>query len=257
MRLRTNVRCISALGGAIASCLLPATPASSSPPTADTGALSSAGVVVWSPGPGAACTQAIASLRDFRASSGAGASRDAGASPAQGTGADVGERHATGPRVRPPWLSEDVSRWQSAIIGYGSIVRRDRVLPFAVDATGIAFARFLNGMHRRIHPAFGDEFLEWLDSLPPTDPRNAADLYARLEIAVDRSGRVARIGVVKTSSVLGFNLAAVEAVDKAQPFDQPPSEIVSPDGNVYMHWIFYRDERCACSPQGSRPYRLR
>ena len=31
---------------------------------------------------------------------------------------------------------------------------------------------------------------------------------------------------------------------------------MSPDGNVYLHWEFHRDEVYACSTQGARPFIL-
>ncbi len=86
---------------------------------------------------------------------------------------------------------------------------------------------------------------------------NEVDLHTRLEIVVDRSGKLVQTGVVKTSGLTVFDVAALEAVDRAQPFEPPPIDIVSADGNVYMHWIFYRDDRCACSTMNCRPFLLR
>jgi len=64
------------------------------------------------------------------------------------------------------------------------------------------------------------------------------------------------MGVVKTSGITAFDVAALDAVDRAQPFGPAPNAIVSPDGNVYLHWEFHRDEVYACSTMGARPFLL-
>jgi hypothetical protein len=63
------------------------------------------------------------------------------------------------------------------------------------------------------------------------------------------------MGVVSTSGVTAFDIAALDAVDRAQPFGPAPSAIISPDGNVYLHWEFHRDE-FACSTAGASPFIL-
>ena len=64
------------------------------------------------------------------------------------------------------------------------------------------------------------------------------------------------MGIVRTSGITAFDIAALDAVDRAQPFGPAPSAIVSPDGNVYLHWEFHRDEVFACSTMGARPFIL-
>ncbi len=39
--------------------------------------------------------------------------------------------------------------------------------------------------------------------------------------------------------------------------NRPPKAIVSPDGNVYLHWEFYRDPQYACSTYFAHPKMLR
>ena len=50
-----------------------------------------------------------------------------------------------------------------------------------------------------------------------------------------------------------FDVAALDSVDRAQPFGPAPPAIVSPGGFVYLHWEFHRDIVYACSTQGARP----
>jgi TonB family protein len=78
----------------------------------------------------------------------------------------------------------------------------------------------------------------------------------RLEIVLTKEGHLRKMGIVKTSGLTAFDIAALDAVDRAQPFGPAPNAIVSPDGNVYLHWEFHRDEVYACSTQGARPFIL-
>jgi TonB family protein len=84
------------------------------------------------------------------------------------------------------------------------------------------------------------------------------DMSTNLEIVVSPDeGRVVRMGVTKTSGVTAFDVAALESVSRAQPFGTPPKEIISPDGNVYLHWEFYRNPDYACSTYFARPFMLK
>ena len=121
----------------------------------------------------------------------------------------------------------------------------------------MSFARYLNAMHARIHPLFSDWLLESLDSLPASDPINEKHLITRFEIVLGKGGTLKQLGVIKSSGNTRFDVAVLDAMDRAQPFDTPPAEIVSPDGNVYMHWEFFRDPIYGCSPMGASPYLLR
>jgi hypothetical protein len=65
-----------------------------------------------------------------------------------------------------------------------------------------------------------------------------------------------KLGIVKTSGITAFDIAALDSVHRAQPFGPAPGAIVSPDGNVYLHWEFHRDEVFACSTMHARPFML-
>jgi TonB family protein len=113
-------------------------------------------------------------------------------------------------------------------------------------------------MHNRIHPIFAEQFLATLEKLPANDVLNRYhDLSTRLEIVIQKdTGKVVRMGVTKSSGVTAFDVAALEAVDRASPFDKAPDIIASPDGNVYVHWEFHRDPSDACSTRNVRPFML-
>ena len=83
---------------------------------------------------------------------------------------------------------------------------------------------------------------------------NDPTLVTAIEIVVEREeGRLVRRGVVSTSGITAFDISAIASVDRAGPFGTPPSEIVSPDGNVYLHWEFRRDQM-ACSTLYAHPF---
>jgi TonB family protein len=168
------------------------------------------------------------------------------------------EREADGERRksehRGSWAAASLERWRSAIENYVSDVKPGNQT--ALNAARVPFASYLNGMHNRIHPIFADSFLESLDNLPATHPLNDQHLVTILEIVLTREGRLRRMGVVRASGVTAFDIGALDSVDRAQPFGPAPGAIVSPDGNVYLHWEFHREEALACSTFGARPYLL-
>jgi TonB family protein len=168
------------------------------------------------------------------------------------------EREADGERRRTEhrgsWIASGFERWRSAIENYVSSVKPGNQT--ALNTARVPFASYLNAMHNRIHPIFADNFLETLDGLPANHPLNDQHLITRLEIVLTKQGHLQRMGVVRTSGITAFDIAALDAVSRASPFGPAPSAIVSPDGNVYLHWEFHRDEVFACSTMNARPFIL-
>ena len=169
------------------------------------------------------------------------------------------ERDADGERRksehRGSWTASNFERWKNAIENYVSSVKPGNQT--ALNTAAVPFASYLNTIHNRIHPLFADSFLGSLDNLPKTHPLNSPRLITRIEIVVSpKEGRIVKLGVVKTSGITAFDIAALDAVHRAQPFGPAPGAIVSPDGNVYLHWEFHRDEVFACSTMHARPFLL-
>jgi chemotaxis protein histidine kinase CheA len=153
------------------------------------------------------------------------------------------------------WHPMDPSRWKSAIENYVPSVRPGNQT--ALNTAKSAFAGYLNAIHNRIHPLFADTFLSSLDSLPASHPMNNESLSTEVEIILDQeSGNIVRMGVTKFSGITAFDIAALDSVKRAAPFGAPPHEIVSPDGNVYLHWEFHRNQE-ACSTFNARPFILK
>jgi len=60
---------------------------------------------------------------------------------------------------------------------------------------------------------------------------------------------------VQTSGFMPFDYGAWNAVERAAPFPQPPTKILSGDGRAYFRWGFYRNER-QCGTFNAEPYML-
>ena len=87
--------------------------------------------------------------------------------------------------------------------------------------------------------------------------RTAVDLIVRVEIVLDQEdGRLARLGVIKSSGSSAFDAVALAALRRAAPFGVPSRSIVSPGGKVYIHWDLHIDPFEACAPRNARPYPL-
>ncbi len=111
----------------------------------------------------------------------------------------------------------------------------------ALNAAASPFADFIAAAHRRIHREFAHRFIR---SLPiASGPFSDSSLHTTLEIVFNRDGSVHKIGVVRSSGFLPFDYGAFEAVLRAQPYTEPPPQILSGDGRVYVHWGFYRNQR--------------
>jgi TonB family protein len=163
-----------------------------------------------------------------------------------------GERRKT--EHKGTWTASTFDKWRSSIENYVASVKPGNQT--ALNTAQSPFATYLNGMHNRIHPFFADQFLGSLDGLPKEHPLNNTKMITRLEIVLTKEGHLKKMGVVKTSGVTAFDIAALDSVNRAAPFGPAPSAIVSKDGNVYLHWEFHRDEVYACSTMNARPFLL-
>lgn len=155
---------------------------------------------------------------------------------------------------RGAWVASNFERWRSAIENYVTSVKPGNQT--ALNAARVPFASYLTNMHNRIHPIFAESFLGSLDGLPPSHPLNNQKLITRLEIILSKDGKLVKMGVAKASGVTSFDVAALDAVERASPFGPAPQAIVSTDGRVYLHWEFHRDEVFACSTRNASPFML-
>ncbi|MBA3545101.1 MAG: TonB C-terminal domain-containing protein [Nannocystis sp.] len=117
------------------------------------------------------------------------------------------------------------------------------------------FAQFIATMHRTIHDKWAYNFLEQLDTMGRGHPLNKGDLWTRVEIVLLGDGTIDKVRTVRYSGNQQFDGAAREVVFNSAPYPTPPREILSPNGKVYIHWAFHRDER-ACGTFGAEPFIL-
>jgi TonB family protein len=172
-------------------------------------------------------------------------------------GVDASTSHRRYRDAGPPvdWLHIPPGRYATALSGYLPAVGHR--IPMTLGVTMVRpWAEYINSIHNRVHPLFADDFLERLDQLDRTDALGDKALAVLVEIAIDAQGRIARLGVVRSSGLATFDLGALEAVTRAAPFASPLPGMGSEDGMTYLHWTFHRDATSACSTMNTRPYRL-
>ncbi len=117
------------------------------------------------------------------------------------------------------------------------------------------FALYVARMHRRIHELWGFGFLENLDGKGADYPLNDQNLWVNLELSVNPDGTVHKVTIAKTSGKTEFDVAAVDTVISAGPYEPTPEAIRSVDGRIYLRWGFYRNWR-QCGTFNVEPYIL-
>ncbi len=124
-----------------------------------------------------------------------------------------------------------------------------------VNADPATYANYIARIHRKIHAHWGASYLPMLDSrYGPSSPLSDPSLVCKLEFVIDaKSGHVDEVNIVKSSGQLMYDAEAVNIAYMVGPHPNPPGEIVSPDGKVYIHWTFWRDQR-QCGPFGASVY---
>ncbi|HEX7840400.1 MAG TPA: TonB family protein, partial [Kofleriaceae bacterium] len=125
----------------------------------------------------------------------------------------------------------------------------------ALKTRAAPYAVYIARMHRRIHELWGFGFLESLDSKGADYPLNDPNLWVNLEISVNQDGTVHKVTIAKTSGKNEFDVAAIDTVLSAAPYESPPEVIRSVDGRVYLRWGFYRNWR-QCGTFNVEPYIL-
>jgi TonB family protein len=164
-----------------------------------------------------------------------------------GDDADAAKQLAQKERSRKPGrFSERMGKIKSALENFIPEVRPGNQT--ALNTRAAPFAAFIARMHRNIHELWGFGFLEDVDRKGSFDPLNNPSLMTKLEIVLNGDGTIAKVTVVRASGLVQFDVAAIDAVYSAGPYPDPPREIRSGNGKIYIHWSFHRDERqCATS----------
>lgn len=125
----------------------------------------------------------------------------------------------------------------------------------ALGGARVPFAIYIASMHEHLHYAYEEELAAAREAYPAL--RGATDLAVRVEIVINQAdGSLAKLGVVKSSGSVVFDVVALAALRRAVPFDAPPPSLASPGGKVYVHWIFHADPFEACAPRNAVPFVL-
>jgi TonB family protein len=117
------------------------------------------------------------------------------------------------------------------------------------------YALYVARMHRRIHELWGFGFLEQLDDKGADYPLNDPNLWVNLEVSINPDGTLHKVTIAKTSGKTEFDVAAVDTVISAGPYEATPEAIRSVDGRIYLRWGFYRNWR-QCGTFNVEPYIL-
>lgn len=127
----------------------------------------------------------------------------------------------------------------------------------AVNARADVAATYVNRIHSKIHPKWGGEFLPMLDTnYGPDSPLSNSSLNTVLEFVVDgETGELESVNLVESSGVTTYDMEAINIAKEVAPHPRAPSAIRSPNGNVYLHWNFWRDQR-QCGTFGVSIYKL-
>jgi len=143
-------------------------------------------------------------------------------------------------------FQQRVGRVQSALENFIPEVRPGNQT--ALNTRAAPFAAFIARMHRSIHKLWGFGMLEDWDEMSGSNPYNNPNLLTTLELVLNGDGTIDNVKMIKASGYLPYDAAAIDVAYSAGPYPDPPREIRSKNGKIYIHWRFYRDARqCATS----------
>ena len=115
----------------------------------------------------------------------------------------------------------------------------------SVNAHPAVYAGYIASLHRKIHARWADDFLMALDTSYPRDhPMQDPKLGVTLEFVIQaKSGKFEAVNIVRSSGLLMFDAEAIDTAWAIGDRPNPPPQIISPNGKIYIHWTFWRDGR--------------
>lgn len=116
--------------------------------------------------------------------------------------------------------------------------------PPAAMPAGVRGAAYLTQVATQIQPNWAHFLEDCRIRLAADHPLNVMTLVAVAELAIDRTGKVAGIGIA-TSGSADFDLAVRDVLADASRVAPPPIELVSDDDRAHVRWTFARDLRQA------------
>lgn len=124
-----------------------------------------------------------------------------------------------------------------------------------VNRKSNAFGSYVGMIHHKIHERWAHGYLMDLDIHEPGgSPMNDPTLNTQLEFVIRaEDGKVESVNIVRSSGQVRFDAQAAAIAHSIGPHPNPPPELVSPNGRVYVHWNFWRDQR-QCGTFGASVY---
>lgn len=101
------------------------------------------------------------------------------------------------------------------------------------------FYSFYARIEEMIRPSWEDRVsLEFQKLNNANALRPKGGWITRLDVVLDSRGKLIKVVLLKSSGLEGFDIAAIDAFQKAGFFPNPPREIVNPEGIILLKYIF-------------------
>jgi TonB family protein len=114
----------------------------------------------------------------------------------------------------------------------------------SVNAAPAIYAGYMAAMHRRIHQRWPDYLISLDMQYPAGHPLQKATLQVTLEYVIEaKTGTFKAVNIVNSSGQMMFDAEAIDTAWSLGKQPNAPKQIISPDGNIYIHWNFWRDGR--------------
>ncbi len=116
----------------------------------------------------------------------------------------------------------------------------DKGMETLLSTREFVYYTFYARIRRQLNQHWGGKVREKITKLLQEGRSIASseDKVTKLQITLDRGGKLIKVQVVGDSGVRDLDQAAVEAFQEAAPFPNPPSGIIDPDGTIKIRWDF-------------------
>lgn len=105
----------------------------------------------------------------------------------------------------------------------------------ALNSDRFLYYSFYARIEERIRPRWESSVRDIIDSLNPSRVRTR-EFLTNVEILLDKTGKFQQAIVHKKSGIDSLDMAAVEAFKAGAPFQNPPAEMVQPDGKIRLFY---------------------
>lgn len=141
---------------------------------------------------------------------------------------------------------------QSAISEYIPEVREGSFTSLNTDQ--FLFYTFYARINEQIRNRWVQNLSDFSNSYPPQvlDQLSRRNQITVVEVLLTRDGNYVKSFIHRKSDHPGLDQAVVRSFTQAQPFNNPPLEILSEDGLIHLHYSFHLQWRPRSMASGSR-----